>query len=252
MVEGSVGIVVLDRPEVRNALDGPTVEYLVSALTEFDASEAIDCIVLTGADPAFCAGLDLQAVASGELDLAGGGPDLCQDFRQIDTPIIGAINGAAVAGGLELALLCDFLIASERATFADTHLKVGVHPSWGLTVHLPRAVGLPMAREMSLTGRYVRADEALRIGLVIRVVPHDMLLQSALEKAVQVSGSAPGIIGELRTTYREVTGLNLECGVAVERRRAARMGYDRASLDGRRMEVLKWGRAQTDSRGVTP
>src|SRR3984957_14663804 len=95
-------------------------------------------------------------------------------------PVVGAINGPAVTGGLELALQCDFLIASERARFADTHARVGVMPGWGLTVLLPQAIGLRRAKEMSLTGNYMDAAEALAVGLVNRIVTHDELLPTAL------------------------------------------------------------------------
>ncbi len=135
--------------------------------------------VLTGADQAFCADLDLQELGSTAANLSSGQPVETQGHRRgapwpvMTKPVIGAINGAAVTGGLEVALQCDFLIASERAGFADTHARVGVMPAWGLTVLLPQAIGLRRAKEMSLTGNFVGATEALALGLVNRgVVPH--------------------------------------------------------------------------------
>ncbi len=119
----------------------------------------------------FCAGLDLKELGdSSEL------PDISPQWPPMTKPVIGAINGAAVTGGLELALYCDILIASEQARFADTHARVGLLPTWGLSVRLPQKVGVGMARRMSLTGDYLSAADALRAGLVTEVVPHDQLL----------------------------------------------------------------------------
>ena len=134
------------------------------ALSDLDARPDVRVIVLTGADPAFCAGLDLTELRQPDSPLGGAGrgpviPDLA-------SPLIGAINGVAVTGGLELALACDFLVASERAGFADTHVRVGIQPGWGLTVALPEAVGLRRAREMSATGNFIDTPTALAWGLV--------------------------------------------------------------------------------------
>ena len=125
-------------------------------------------MILTGADPVFCAGLDLKELGdSTEL------PDISPQWPPMTKPVIGAINGAAVTGGLELALYCDILIASEQARFADTHARVGLLPTWGLSVRLPQKVGVGMARRMSLTGDYLSSADAFRAGLVTEVVAHD-------------------------------------------------------------------------------
>ena len=132
-------------------------------------------MVLTGTDPAFCAGVDLK-------EAARDGLKYFEEFRsqsciaavaQMRTPIIGAINGATFTGGLEMALGCDFLVASERAVFADTHARVGILPGGGMTARLPQVVGLAMARRMSMTGEVIDAARAERIGLVTEVVAHD-------------------------------------------------------------------------------
>ena len=136
--------------------------------------------MLTGADPAFCAGLDLGELSSTGINSgSGGGSENAParsgargPFPRLTKPLIGAINGVAVTGGFELALNCDFLIASEHAKFGDTHTRVGVMPGWGLTVLLPQAIGVRRAREMSFTGNFMSADEALERGLVNHVVPH--------------------------------------------------------------------------------
>ena len=124
-----------------------------------------------------------------------------------DTPIIGAINGPAVTGGLELALGCDFLIASERARFADTHGRVGVMPGGGMTIRLPSLVGVDRARRMSLTGDFVDADTALAWGLVTEVTEHEDLLPRSIEVAGTVAGLDHDAVVELRRMYDEVGAL---------------------------------------------
>src|SRR5579871_6531204 len=139
-VDGPVATVTLNRPGRRNAISGALLTGLRESLAELEADAQVRTIVLTGADPAFCAGLDLTELGQpdGAIRTASRGPVVPDRGK----PLIGAINGAAITGGLELALACDFLIASERARFADTHARMGIQPGWGLTVELPAAVGL--------------------------------------------------------------------------------------------------------------
>jgi enoyl-CoA hydratase len=172
----------LNRPQKRNALSVALRTALFSALAAAESDDEIDVVVLTGADPVFCAGLDLN-----ELDDSDQLQYVAPQWPTMSKPVIGAINGAAVTGGLELALYCDILIASERASFADTHARVGLVPTWGLSVRLPQKVGVGMARRMSLTGRYLPAAEALRAGLVTEVVPYDQLLAVADDIAMPSS-----------------------------------------------------------------
>src|SRR5690606_31631575 len=146
-------------------------------LRELDDDPDVRVMILTGADPAFCAGLDLKELGSSGLSADPDATPL--PFGSLTKPLLGAINGAAVTGGFELALGCDLLIASERARFADTHARVGVMPGWGLTVLLPQAIGIRRARQMSFTGNYVDAATALAWGLVNEVVPHETLLDRA-------------------------------------------------------------------------
>ena len=141
-------------------------------------------MILTGTDPAFTAGLDLKELGTDGSNLAGGtGADGSRNsdgvrgpFPTLTKPLIGAVNGVAITGGFEYALNCDFLVASEHAKFGDTHSRVGVMPGWGLTVLLPQAIGIRRAREMSFTGNFMLADEALAFGLVNHVVPHADLM----------------------------------------------------------------------------
>ncbi len=181
--------VTLNRPEARNALSRALSFALWDAVLAAGDDAEVDAVILTGADPAFSAGVDLKEI-TGELPRTaeergpGEGPEryengLYRFLPVIPKPIIGAINGVAVTGGLELALQCTFLVASERARFADTHARVGIMPGGGITVLLAQSIGLRRAIEMSLTGNFVTAEEALDLGLVNHVVPHDELLAFA-------------------------------------------------------------------------
>ena len=180
-VADDVALVVMNRPDSRNALNSLLLGGLRASLASLDDRDDVRAIVLTGADPAFCAGLDLKELASGARISTGVG-DGHPFPPEMATPVIGAINGPAVTGGLEIALACDMLIASERASFADTHARVGILPGWGLSVELPRAIGVRRARQMSFTGNYCPADQALEWGLVNEVVPHEELIERALDR----------------------------------------------------------------------
>ena len=218
---------------------------LRDAVAGLDGRADVRAIVLTGADPAFCAGLDLTELGQPGGPLSGtGGRGALPRLR---TPLIGAINGAAVTGGLELALACDFLVASDRARFADTHARVGVMPGWGLTVALPEAVGLRRAREMSATGNFITAPTALAWGLVNHVVPHEELLGFARGLAVDIASAYPAAVREILRTYNEGSLVTAEQAALVEaeaHRRWHAGGIDAALVASRRDAVIERGRAQ--------
>ena len=183
-VTDGVALLTLNRPEVRNALSTSLRSELKAAVQRLDEDDHVRAIVLTGADPAFCSGVDLRELTS---------PHAADDIGPLKaplitsgTPLIGAINGAAYTGGLELVLACHFVIASERAIFADTHARLGAVSGWGLTVLLAEAVGTRRAREMILSSQPVDAQLAQQWGLVNRVVPHERLLVEALATAAAV------------------------------------------------------------------
>ena len=204
---GGVSTITLNRPAARNALSSELIDRLVEALHAADEDPEVRAVVLTGADPAFCAGLDLREAGSKGLPSASvldrkGSPWWV--LGGMSTPVIGAVNGPAVTGGLELVLQCTFLVASERAAFGDTHARVGVHPGGGLTGLLPQAVGLRRAREMSLTGNFIDAAEAHRLGLVNHVVPHGDLLPTALRLAGDIASGDARTVAALNDTYRDV------------------------------------------------
>jgi len=236
-----VRTLTLNRPQARNALSMELRTQFYAALHEAEADDAVDVVILTGADPVFCAGLDLK-----ELGNTTQLPDISPKWPAMSTPVIGAINGAAVTGGLELALYCDVLIASENARFADTHARVGLLPTWGLSVRLPQKVGVGMARRMSLTGDYLSADDALRAGLVTEVVPHDQLLPTARAVAASIVGNNQKAVRALLASYHRIdesqTGAGLWIEAASARQwMAVATGDDIASS---RAEVLERGRTQ--------
>ena len=206
-VRDRIATITLNRPEVRNAMSSEVLRLLPKLVAAADADPDVDVLILTGADPAFCAGLDLKELASTGGNLGAAASDGVNahrsrgPFPKVAKPLIGAINGVAVTGGLELALNCDFLVASERAKFGDTHARVGVMPGWGMTVLLPQAIGVRRAREMSFTGNFIDAEEALRLGLVNHVVPHDELIPFARGLAEDIVGNDADAVRQIRATY---------------------------------------------------
>jgi enoyl-CoA hydratase len=217
---GGITTLTLDRPESRNALNGELAAAIPAAVAVADADPEVRVIVITGADPAFCAGFDLRDVAAGEKRGENPHPGYWGALPPRSTPVIGAINGAAATGGLELALACDFLVASEHARFADTHAKVGVLPGWGLTVELPAAIGIRRAMQMSLTGAFIDARTALDWGLVNEVVNHGDLMPRALDLAAQIAALPADATTEVRALYAEVAARSGDDAWAHENRRA--------------------------------
>ena len=247
---GNVALVTLNRPARRNALSGALLTALRGTLTELDAQPGVGAIVVTGADPAFCAGLDLTELGQPDSQLAAAGS--APVLPLVSKPIIGAVNGAAVTGGLELALACDFLIASERATFADTHARLGMLPGWGLSYALPEAVGVRRARQLSATGNFIDAATALSWGLVNHVVPHAALVDFTVALAADAATNDTAAVKAIFATYQEqVIG---EDAAGVEARARARWnaaGIDRAEVARRRDAVIERGRSQAGPRDNT-
>jgi enoyl-CoA hydratase len=202
-VEEHVALVTLNRPEARNALNSEMLARFAAVMHEVEQSGDVDVVILTGAGRAFCAGLDLKEMAAGSGNLSPGSG---RPWPPLTKPLIGAINGAAVTGGLELALACDILIASEAARFADTHTRVGLVPFWGLSVLLPQAVGVRTAREMSLTGNFIDAAEAFRCGLVNRVVGADALMATAHAVAGDILSADQPATRKILARYAQFSG----------------------------------------------
>jgi enoyl-CoA hydratase len=238
-----VAVVTLNRPEKYNALNSALRGAFAAAMVEVSGDSALRAIVVTGADPAFCAGLDLNELGRDDYEFSsdGGGP-----LGPCPVPVIAAVNGVAVTGGLEIALACDFRIASERARFADTHARVGVFPGWGLTARLPQAVGQSWARQMSFTGDYVDAQLALRIGLVNEVVSHAELMTRCVQIAASIASTAPATLARIRQTYdagRDGTGADALAAEA-EHSGSGLTVEDPGGFAARQLSVFSRGRAQ--------
>jgi enoyl-CoA hydratase len=248
-----VATVTLNRPEARNALSTELIAALRIAMRDLEGDDDVDVVILTGADPAFCAGLDLKQLGSSGANLSAGAADGATPswvpWPQLSKPVIGAINGVAVTGGLELALNCDMLIASQQARFADTHARVGVLPGWGLSVLLPLMVGRGLARRMSLTGDFLGAEDALRAGLVTQVVPHEELLPTAHSVAASIVGNDQIAVRTLLRSYREIERDHFAAGFKAEARTSKEWiaDFDPAEVERRRRDVLERGRGQAHS-----
>ena len=261
-VADRVATITMNRPEVRNAISGALLLALARAVGDAEASDDVDVMILTGADPAFCAGADLREVATvpppGEPRPAPDPDDrYARDemgkfrFRGPFPPrtklLIGAINGPAITGGFELALNCDLLVASDRARFADTHARVGIMPGWGLTVLLAEAVGVRRARELSATGNFLSAEQAHAWGLVNHVVPHDRLLASARELALAAVQNDQRAVRRMLRTYDEIADSVYDDAWAIEdgvNRSWWAATFDPAAIAERRDAVIARGRGQ--------
>ncbi|GAC1403736.1 MAG: enoyl-CoA hydratase [Mycobacterium sp.] len=239
--EDHVRTLTLNRPKSRNALSADLRKRFFSALRDAETDEDVAVVIVTGAEPVFCAGLDLK-----ELGDTTQLPDISPQWPPMAKPVIGAINGAAVTGGLEIALYCDILIASEQARFADTHARVGLLPTWGLSVRLPQKVGVGLARRMSLTGDYLSATQALRAGLVTEVVPHDQLLPVARRVAASIAGNNQNAVRALLASYHRIDAVQTDAGLWIEAM-SAKQWMNSATGDdiaANRDAVLQRGRAQ--------
>jgi len=218
---GKVGVITLNRPKQLNALSGELMRELGRALKDFDADDAIGCIVLTGNEKAFAAGADI-----GAMNTYGFADVYAQDFitrdwetiRTIRKPVIAAVSGFALGGGCELAMMCDFIIAADNARFGQPEIKLGTIPGAGGTQRLPRAVGKSKAMDMALTARMMDAQEAERAGLVSRVVPLDKLMDEALAAALTISGFGRLAVMAAKESVNRAFEGALSDGIMFERR----------------------------------
>jgi enoyl-CoA hydratase/carnithine racemase len=197
---GAVARITLNRPEKLNAFVGAMREEIYEALCLCDVEE-VRAVVITGTGKGFCAGADVRFLAEVRntndteslarvLKLAR---DVVSKIRELPKPVIASVNGVAAGGGINLALACDVRVASERATFGETFIRLGLHPDWGGTFFLPRLAGTAAAIEMMMGGDVVSAEEAYRLGLVNRVVPHDTLEAATAEVAARFTRNSPRI-----------------------------------------------------------
>jgi enoyl-CoA hydratase len=219
-IEGRVALITLNRPKALNALNLQVMSELTTALAAFDQDAAIGCMVITGSQRAFAAGADIkemQPQSAADMMAADwfGGWDAVARVR---TPIIAAVSGFALGGGCELAMMADFILASETAQFGQPEIKLGVIPGMGGSQRLTRAIGKAKAMEMCLTGRMMGAAEAERAGLVARVVPDSDLLSDALATAATIASMSLPAARLAKEAVNRAFELTLAEGVRFERR----------------------------------
>lgn len=211
-----VATIVINRPEVRNALNEQTILELLSRLEDAEKDDNVRVIVITGTgDRAFCSGLDLNIIRGVSpiraTENSRIGQNLCNRIEALPKPVIAAVNGFALGGGCELAMACDIRIASENAQMGQTEINIGLLPGWGGTQRLPRYVGKAIAKEMIFTGKRIDAKTAERLGLVNAVVPPDQLMTKVKELALELAGKPPiairlnkALINNSTETYPDV------------------------------------------------
>jgi len=243
-----VATLTLNRPEKLNALNPATFKELRAHLDDVAGDSSVRCLVLTGAGRSFCAGNDLDAIASGEGRAAPMlGPETVSALEELPQPTIAKIKGHCFTGGLELALACDFLIASDRARFADTHARVGVMPGWGLTVLLAEAVGVRRARELSVTGNYIDAEVAASWGLVNHVITHADLLPFCHRLAADIVSNDQAGVRQMLDTYQQVISTTGDEAWDIEAevsRAWAAEHLNPAAVEARRLAIVERGRSQ--------
>lgn len=219
-------LLTLNRPEARNALSRALFAELDDAFRSAQADADVRIVVLTGAGAAFSAGVDLREAAEAPSAPRDGAepwrrPACWDAMAAFEGPIIGAINGPAVTGGLEIALACDVLVASTNARFADTHVRVGIVPGAGASQLLARAVGIYRAKYLSLTGNFLSAEQAAQWGLVSHVVAPEDLLPTALRIAADMASAPPSMLAAIKRVMDDGFALPLGEALALEAERSA-------------------------------
>lgn len=215
-----VGVVRLNRPEARNALNRVLLQELMEALEAFDSDPNIGAMVITGDERAFAAGADIREMAdAGVVEMLNS--PMIESFdriRKIKKPVIAAVSGFSLGGGCELALSCDMIVASETARFGQPEITIGVIPGAGGTQRLTRVVGKAIAMEMVLNNRTMKAEEALHFGLINRVVPVERYLDEAVQLAAEIAARAPLAVRLCKEAVNEAFESSLSEGLKAERR----------------------------------
>lgn len=243
--DNGIATVTLNRPEKLNALNRELRGTFCRTMQELGADPEVGVVIVTGAGRAFSAGLDLNELGA-EGIREEGGATFISVVERMEQPVIAAVNGYAVTGGFELALAADIIIASESAQFADTHARVGVMPGGGMSARLPRAVGVRKAKELSLTGNYLGARDAERMGLVNRVVAPDQLMASANEMARQILSADQRVVRQMKRLINMATEAPLGEGLRIEQDffRAFNQSRNFKAVAERRGSVVERGRSQ--------
>lgn len=215
VLEGPCATLTLNRPAALNALSGAMRRQLIAAFDTLDRNEAVRVVILTGAGKAFSAGLDVKELAGSGANVSANvdAENVVAAIERFSKPVIVAVNGVAITGGLEITLACDIVLASEEASFADTHVKTGLTPGWGLSQRLARVIGVHRAKELSFTARRFSAREADAWGLVNHVLPPDDLLPRAREIAAAIAQWPPEGVRAMKSIIDR--GLALPYGEAI-------------------------------------
>jgi enoyl-CoA hydratase len=251
--EGAIAVLTLNRPKRMNALDAELRLALGRAFRELEADGSARVAIVTGAGRAFCAGMDLSEISAGAPSASGfdasatGQDEMTDGLAAFGGPIIAAVNGHAITGGFELALACDVILASTKASFSDTHARVGILPGWGLSQKLPRLIGISRAKELSLTGNALEAAHAYEWGLVNRVVEPEELLPACRALARDMASCVPAILCGYKRLIDAGYGMPLSDALAHERRAAiaSARAASTAAIAERREGVLERGRDQS-------
>ena len=244
--DGPVAVVTLNRPDALNALSRALRAEIVKTFQVLSEDESVRVAILTGAGRAFTAGVDLKEAGQSGFALGadGGEIDLAQGLAAFPWPIIGAINGFAITGGFELALMCDVLLASEDAKFAATHARVGIMPGWGLSQKLSRLIGISRAKELSFSGNFLDAETAERWGLVNRVYSPDELLPAAKKLAQEMATCDPVLLRNYKRIIDDGFATNFGEGQRLEVHRSAEhaASVTAESVEAARQAVTARGR----------
>ncbi|HEU5297863.1 MAG TPA: enoyl-CoA hydratase-related protein [bacterium] len=218
--EDGIAVVTLNRPDVLNALNQATMDEVVAALEAFEREGAVRCVVLTGAGRAFAAGADIKEMAGATPAQMLSGYRFLQweRIRKITLPLVAAVNGLALGGGCELAMLCDMIVAAETASFGQPEINLGIMPGAGGTQRLTRAVGKYRAMEMVLTGRPISAREAYAAGLVTKVVPAEVVLDEAKHLAKEIAAKGAVAVRLAKEAVLKAFDTHLEGGLDYERK----------------------------------
>jgi enoyl-CoA hydratase/carnithine racemase len=228
-----VARITLNRPDKRNAIDPPTYDALAQTFSGFDADGDIRVVVLTGAGTAFCTGSDLSVQSANATPLVPR-RRLAGPFETFEKPIVAAINGYAIGGGLEIALACDIRIAATTAQFGLTEVKIGSLPGSGGTQRLPLAIGPALAAQMIMTGELIQAERALSAGLISELCEPDRLVERAMAIAAAIAGNAPLSIKAAKRILRAATDDRIAAGLELERTLFNELAQTEDREEGRR------------------
>ncbi|HEB89310.1 MAG TPA: enoyl-CoA hydratase [Deltaproteobacteria bacterium] len=220
--DAPVAIVRLNRPEQMNALSAELRLALGAAFRELEDDPEIRAVVVTGVGKAFCAGMDLKEIGSGEEGVSGyelsvtGQTEMREGIASFSGPIIAAVNGAAATAGFELALACDLIFVAKGARFLDTHARIGIVPGWGLSQRLPRLIGIARAKEISLSGNAVPAERAYEWGIANRLCEPETLVDEARALALDMASCVPGVMESVKRLIDEGYSMHLDEALAWE------------------------------------